>query len=396
MLHGAGVSHASGLPLFSSLNKKERTLLDYDLDRRSVASQHLFRNLWAASLMAKPTHYHLLLQLLHQHQKLKNVLSFNVDHLEFLAAKLPAEKVQQLHGSTHQLHCGNCHMTFDTAQKWVEGLEEGKEFIHDCNISARRPRKVQQSLRNLHFHVRMYGSDPCADMFPSKIKVDCPEEKAPVLIIAGCSLRTSEQKQLSTQLVKQIHGVGGNVIYINPETPPRSILKAWGPTVLYLSTTAEYFAQSTLTHLSTSSTFMAKGSNEAEWAYIAKSTIAGAGQGLFANRFIPANTRIMHYTGETIDHAELIRRYGDRLAPYAIRVHHDLYIDANDATQSNIARYINTLFAEDNGVCNVIFEGEMDDRIAVRTLTDIKMGEELFADYGDEYCLPSADAEQNH
>lgn len=382
VLHGAGVSKSAGLPLYSDLSTAQRSLLDYDVDRRSKESQTLLHNLWKASRSAKPSLYHLFLQVLLQKDLLRKVVTFNIDDLEFDAAKLPREKVQQLHGTLSQLHCGACHGFMDTATTtWTEN--DG--CTHVCSVPSRRPRRAQQSIQKPHFHVRMYGCDPCAALFPTTVDLRHKHESASVLIIAGCSLRTTEQKQMATDLVKHMNATGGNTIYINPQVPSKSLKRLWGPSVLYLHTGADLFAGSMLRLLSTTSP---RQQHQSEWVSIKQSTIPEAGQGLFAARFIPANTRIMYYTGEQIDNDELNRRYGTKLAIYTIKVHDNLYIDAQDPKKSNVARYINTLFANDSDrAFNVVFEGQNDDRIAVRTLVDVPAGRELFADYGDEYNI---------
>ena len=51
---------------------------------------------------------------------------------------------------------------------------------------------------------------------------------------------------------------------------------------------------------------------------VGPSTIASAGDGLFATRDIPVNTSFCKYLGETITKEELEDRYGDSQAPYAI------------------------------------------------------------------------------
>lgn len=378
------MSKNAGLPLFSDLEKKERELLHFDICKRDVRSQKFLRKLWHASKKAQPTLYHLLLQYLHQRGILQTTFTFNIDHLEHLAANLPIDKVHQLHGTLHKLHCGACHSIFETTLDWVTKLDVEDAFIHDCVLSRRYPRKAHQSIRNLHFHVQMYGNDPCTTFFQNDLRFNIEPESASVLIIAGCSMRTNEQKQMVTDLIKKMDAVGGNVIYINPILPPLYLRKSWGSTVLYLQMKAEIFAGKVLKSLFTVKEPVYL---ETPSLFVQPSTIPNAGQGLFTSRFIPANTCIMTYKGEYIDKQELERRYGDCLAVYTIKVHENLYIDACDPLKSNSARFINTIIDDNDGALqfNVTFELQHNGQIGVRTLKDILQGQELFVDYGDEY-----------
>ena len=120
-----------------------------------------------------------------------------------------------------------------------------------------------------------------------------------------------------------------------------------------------------------------------------------AGKGLFATRaFFPYEMRkqdiafkqtnfIAEYTGEILTKKELDTRYEDKLAPYAIEVSKDKYIDAIDKSLSSLARYCND--ALDASKYNAYFSRIKNDRIFLLAIAYIHPGEEIFADYGKEY-----------
>lgn len=100
------------------------------------------------------------------------------------------------------------------------------------------------------------------------------------------------------------------------------------------------------------------------------------GFGLFATKAIKKKTRIMEYKGPILGHEEALRAEarGNR---YLFEVSKHRTIDGTP--HSNIARYT-------NHSCNpnaepVIWRG----RVFVKTLRDIKPGEEIVYDYGVDY-----------
>ncbi len=127
---------------------------------------------------------------------------------------------------------------------------------------------------------------------------------------------------------------------------------------------------------------------------VLKSSIPSAGKGLFALRNFSQGERIIEYTGELIDERELNRRYHCNrggLATYVLQIDDDTYIDAVDAANSSIARYANHCkptdvkrgFAFGN---NCVFKRNLrHTRGWLCAARDIAAGEEIFADYGDDY-----------
>jgi SET domain-containing protein len=100
------------------------------------------------------------------------------------------------------------------------------------------------------------------------------------------------------------------------------------------------------------------------------------GLGLFATRPIKKKTRIMEYRGPILDHAAAVRaeNRGNR---YLFEVSKNRTIDGTP--RSNIARYANHSC---NPNCEpIVWRG----RVFIKTLRDIKPGEELVYDYGTDY-----------
>jgi len=100
------------------------------------------------------------------------------------------------------------------------------------------------------------------------------------------------------------------------------------------------------------------------------------GLGLFATRPIKKRTRIAEYRGRilNLEDAEKAERRGNRYL-YEVSTHRTI----DGTARKNIARYF-------NHSCNpnaesIIWRG----RVFVKTLRDIKPGEELTYDYGTEY-----------
>jgi SET domain-containing protein len=100
------------------------------------------------------------------------------------------------------------------------------------------------------------------------------------------------------------------------------------------------------------------------------------GLGLFATRPIKQKTRIMEYKGPILDHETAVRaeNRGNR---YLFEVSKNRTIDGTP--RSNIARYANHSC---NPNCEpVIWRG----RVFIKTLRNIKPGEEIVYDYGTDY-----------
>jgi len=100
---------------------------------------------------------------------------------------------------------------------------------------------------------------------------------------------------------------------------------------------------------------------------------AKAGLGLFATRSFKKGDRIIEYFGRTISNAEA---YTSR-SKYLFEVNTRKTVDGT--TRKNIARYI-------NHSCRPNCEPEIEQgRIFIDAIRNIKSGEELSYDYGEEY-----------
>lgn len=100
---------------------------------------------------------------------------------------------------------------------------------------------------------------------------------------------------------------------------------------------------------------------------------SSAGLGLFATRSFKKGERIIEYFGRTLSTSE---EYTSR-SKYLFEVNSRRTIDG--ATRENIARYI-------NHSCRPNCEPEIErGRIFIDAIRNIKEGEELTYDYGEEY-----------
>jgi hypothetical protein len=122
---------------------------------------------------------------------------------------------------------------------------------------------------------------------------------------------------------------------------------------------------------------------------IAKSLIQDAGLGLFAYNgkddrevVFKKGEVICPYYGEIIDERELIRRYADKTAPYAIEIKaHEIYEDG--ALQRGIGSLVNHWPRKKN----VRFSVSRERRVNIVALRNIRNGEELYVSYGRGYRM---------
>lgn len=99
------------------------------------------------------------------------------------------------------------------------------------------------------------------------------------------------------------------------------------------------------------------------------------GQGAFALRPIPADTRIIEYTGEAVSPAEADRRYEHRDDPHTFLFTLSKSVILDGGVGGNESRFINHS-CDPN--CQAVIE---DERIFIDALRDISPGEELGFDY---------------
>lgn len=109
------------------------------------------------------------------------------------------------------------------------------------------------------------------------------------------------------------------------------------------------------------------------------------GNGVFANRDIPAGTEIIQYRGRLLTHDEADQRYGGNVEEgqtYLFTLNETYVIDGED--NGNSARWINHSCDPNCQAVTVedAHERPERDRIVIEALRDINAGEELSFDYG--------------
>ncbi len=119
--------------------------------------------------------------------------------------------------------------------------------------------------------------------------------------------------------------------------------------------------------------------------YIKKSTLPGAGKGLFTRKFIPKKTRIVEYKGEVLSWKEVEQLADDRNG-YVFYVNSKHCIDAWNYKKA-LGRYAN----DARGIGRVPgiktnAEYVVDKkRCFIEATRDIPAGAEIFVEYGAEY-----------
>ncbi|KAK3489508.1 uncharacterized protein B0T23DRAFT_455517 [Neurospora hispaniola] len=129
---------------------------------------------------------------------------------------------------------------------------------------------------------------------------------------------------------------------------------------------------------------------------LGKSQLEGCGYGLFTAEDISQDEFVIEYTGELITHDEGVRRearrgegfgsQGTSSYLFTLLEHEGIWVDA--AMYGNLSRYINHASENDKKACNItpkIIYVNNEYRIKFTALRDIKAGEELFFNYGDNF-----------
>ncbi|KAK4157812.1 hypothetical protein C8A00DRAFT_29198 [Chaetomidium leptoderma] len=125
---------------------------------------------------------------------------------------------------------------------------------------------------------------------------------------------------------------------------------------------------------------------------LGKSQLEACGYGLFAGEDVAQDEFVIEYTGELISHDEGVRREHRRGDPFdeenkvsylfTLLEQEGIWVDA--AMYGNLSRYINHA----SGNCNImprIMYVNHEFRIKFLAIRDIKAGEELFFNYGDNF-----------
>jgi uncharacterized protein len=117
---------------------------------------------------------------------------------------------------------------------------------------------------------------------------------------------------------------------------------------------------------------------------IKRSTLKGAGKGLFTSKDIPKGTKIVEYKGKITTWKEVDDRKG--LNAYIYYVNRNHVIDAR-TTKKEFARYANDAkgLLRSEGIsnnCTYEIEGI---KVYIKAMRKIPAGSELFVGYGKEY-----------
>lgn len=118
--------------------------------------------------------------------------------------------------------------------------------------------------------------------------------------------------------------------------------------------------------------------------FVKKSTLPGAGKGLFTKKFIPKGTRIVEYKGKTRTWKEVQADEDEN--PYIYYVKRSFVIDAlND--KKALARYANdaTGLQRVKDIKNNAEYAEDGVRVFIEASKDIPANSEIFVSYGKEY-----------
>jgi len=117
---------------------------------------------------------------------------------------------------------------------------------------------------------------------------------------------------------------------------------------------------------------------------VKRSTLPGAGKGLFTNKPIPKGAKIVEYKGEIVKWKDVDTRDGTNGYIYYVTRYH--VIDAWK-TKEALARYANDAkgLLRTDGLknnCTYNIEGK---RVYITSMRNIPAGSELFVGYGKEY-----------
>lgn len=117
---------------------------------------------------------------------------------------------------------------------------------------------------------------------------------------------------------------------------------------------------------------------------VKKSTLPGAGKGLFTRVLIPRNSIIVQYKGRLSTWKEVQHDNGSN--GYLYYVNRNLVIDARPYKKAK-ARYANDARGtrKINGVRNNAVYIEKDSKVFIQASKDIQPGEEILVNYGKEY-----------
>jgi len=114
---------------------------------------------------------------------------------------------------------------------------------------------------------------------------------------------------------------------------------------------------------------------------IATSTIPNAGNGAFANIFLPKGTVLGNYKGKRLTPQQYERLKDSSYVWYVSEGRGHFYIDGRDPKVSNWLRFLNDSRDRRQNVEPYQYSG----KLYYRTTKNVQPGQELFISYGDEY-----------
>lgn len=117
---------------------------------------------------------------------------------------------------------------------------------------------------------------------------------------------------------------------------------------------------------------------------VKRSTLPGAGKGLFTTKFIPKGTRIVEYKGKISSWKDADHRNGGNGYIYYVKRYH--VIDALPRPKA-LARYANDArgIAKIKGITNNSDYVEDGLKVYIESKKDIPANSEIFVGYGKEY-----------
>lgn len=117
---------------------------------------------------------------------------------------------------------------------------------------------------------------------------------------------------------------------------------------------------------------------------VKKSSLPGAGKGLFTESLIPAGTRIVEYKGRITTWKEV--KASEVENNYIFYVNRNHVINT-DTYKKALGRYANDAggLTKIKGVRNNSIYAVYDDKMYIEATRDIFPGEEIFVDYGRDY-----------
>lgn len=224
---GAGVSTESGIPDFRSQNGLYRqqwsyppeTIISHSFFVNHTKDFYKFYTQKMIALNARPNSAHIKLAELEQKQKLKSVVTQNIDGLHQMAG---SKRVWELHGSVHRNYCQKCG-AFYSAEDIIRLCQCGGTLTNSPGINANC---------NLPICEKQYNSEKCGGiikpdvvLYEEQLNDNIVEQgikdisQADTLIIGGTSLIVYP----AAGLINYFNG--SNLVLIN-KTPSPADTKA--------------------------------------------------------------------------------------------------------------------------------------------------------------------------